>query len=103
MARGGDDGASHILDTIENHKDEMVAAEALALLGTLRKKASLNYYTKMVDHSFGQVRSRALSLMAKYGSKRKHLPIAMKKRSDKDVVTSLAAHLATYKLSKKRR
>ena len=81
----------------------MVAADALELLGKLRKRSSLGYYKKMTDHRFGQVRAKALGLMAKHGSKRKHLAIAMGKRSDGDVVTSIAAHLATYKLSKKRR
>jgi HEAT repeat protein len=103
LGKAGDEGASFILETIETHKSEEVAAEALRVLGQLRKKDSLNYYAKALTHSHGLVRAVAAQLVATYGSKRKHLGAVMKNRSDKNVTASIAAHVASYKLSRKRR
>lgn len=103
LGKAGDEGASFILESIETHKNEQVAAEALRVLGQLRKKDSLNYYVKALTHPHGLVRAVAAQLVASYGSKRKHLGVVMKNRSDKNVTASIAAHVASYKLSRKRR
>jgi HEAT repeat protein len=103
LGKAGNEGASFILEAIETHKDQRVAAEALRVLAQLRKKSSLNYYVKALTHPHGSVRTVAAQLVGQYGSKRKHLETVMKNRSDKELAASIAAHVASYKLSRKRR
>lgn len=103
LAKHGEEGASYIIDTVNKHKDGGVAADALALLASLEKGKATSLYVKMMDHAKPQVRFTAIRLVGKHGSKKTHLPLVSSKRTDSDVVTSIAAHLATYKLSKKRK
>ena len=103
LGNSGDEGASFVLEAIETHKNQQVAAQALRVLGQLRKKSSLNYYVKALTHPHAAVRAVAAHLVATYGSKRKQLAEVMKNRNDKDIAASIAAHVVSYKLSRKRR